>query len=75
MVEITIKLSGASPGYRARRMSGTRKMQLLSVPAELTGNSWGVTCWKRKTINDLLKQSCECVNRGTQIVNGVKTAA
>ena len=50
-------------------------MQPVSVPVELTRNRWGATCWKRKTINDLLEKSCECVNRGTQIVNGVKTAA
>ena len=50
-------------------------MRPVSVPAELTRNRWGVTRWKRKMINDLLKKSCECVNRGTQIVNGVKTAA
>ena len=50
-------------------------MRPVSVPAELTRNRCGVTRWKRQTINDLLKMSCECVNRGTQIVNGVKTAA
>ena len=50
-------------------------MRPVSVPAELTRNRWGVTLWKRKTINDLLKKSCECVNRGTQIINGVRTAA
>ena len=50
-------------------------MRPLSVPAELTRNMWGVMRWKRKTINDLLKRCCECVNRGTQVVNGVKTAA
>ena len=50
-------------------------MRPLTVPAEQTRNRWGVTRWKRKTVGYLLKKSCECVNRGTQIVNGVKTSA
>ena len=50
-------------------------MWQVFVPPELTRKRWGVTRSKGKTVNDVLKKSSECIDRGTQMVNGVMTAA